>query len=265
MRWSIRSVQLVSRRRFNLLLLCLAGLIALFIPAVSAQPPYRIHLPLVVRPAQNPLLSGEATYYLEADGSGSCLFDPIPGDRMVAAISYLNYGNADYCGAYVEVFGPQGSVIVRIVDMCPDNPGCGLNHLDLSPEAFDRIAPRAWGRVPITWRVISPMLSGPVQFHLKAGSNPWWLAFQVRNHRNPIAQLEYLTPQNQWVQLSRTTYNYFIRQCNCANGETGPFTLRITDIYGNVLTETVQFTTLSRNSNSPGELVNGSGQFPYGP
>jgi expansin (peptidoglycan-binding protein) len=184
---------------------------------------------------------------------------------MVAAISYLNYGNADYCGAYVEVFGPQGSVIVRIVDMCPDNPGCGLNHLDLSPEAFDRIAPRAWGRVPITWRVISPMLSGPVQFHLKAGSNPWWLAFQVRNHRNPIAKLEYLTPQNQWVQLSRTTYNYFIRQCNCANGETGPFTLRITDIYGNVLTETVQFTTLSRNSNSPGELVNGSGQFPYGP
>jgi expansin (peptidoglycan-binding protein) len=109
------------------------------------------------------------------------------------------------------------------------------------------------------------MLSGPVQFHLKAGSNPWWLAFQVRNHRNPIAKLEYLTPQNQWVQLSRTTYNYFIRQCNCANGETGPFTLRITDIYGNVLTEIVQFTTLSRNSNSPGELVNGSGQFPYGP
>ncbi|MBO9374423.1 MAG: hypothetical protein J7459_13825, partial [Chloroflexus sp.] len=60
MRCSTRSVQLISHRRSNLLLLCLAGLIALCIPAVSAQPPYRVHLPLVVRPAQNPLLSGEA-------------------------------------------------------------------------------------------------------------------------------------------------------------------------------------------------------------
>ncbi|MEJ5344977.1 MAG: expansin EXLX1 family cellulose-binding protein [Chloroflexus sp.] len=258
MHWSARRVQIA-------LVICLTGFFWLIATPVFTQPPYRVHLPLVVRPAQNPLLSGEATFYLEADGSGSCLFDPIPGDKMVAAISYLNYGNADYCGAYVEVFGPQGSVVVRIVDMCPDNPGCGQNHLDLSPEAFDRIAPRAWGRVPITWRVISPPLSGPVQFHLKDGSNPWWLAFQVRHHRNPIARMEYRTPQGQWVQLNRTTYNYFIRQCQCANGELGPFTLRITDIYGNVLTETVQFTTLSRSSNSPGELVSGTGQFPYGP
>ncbi|WP_298816559.1 expansin EXLX1 family cellulose-binding protein [Chloroflexus sp.] len=233
--------------------------------SVAAQPPYQVYVPLITRPAQNPLLSGEATYYHEADGSGACLFDPVPGDRMVAAISYLNYGNADYCGAYVEVFGPQGSVVVRIVDMCPDNPGCGLNHLDLSPEAFDRIAPRNWGRVSITWRIISPPLHSPVQFHLKDGSNPWWLAFQVRNHRNPITRLEYLTPQGQWVQLSRATYNYFIRECRCADGESGPFTLRITDLYGNVLTETVQFRTLSPTGLSPGELVQGSGQFPYGP
>ncbi|WP_082908979.1 expansin EXLX1 family cellulose-binding protein [Chloroflexus islandicus] len=250
--------------RYHLWMLLVAMLWLALAPA-TAQSPYRVFVPLVTRAAQNPLFSGEATYYLEADGSGACLFDPIPGDRMVAAISYLNYGNADYCGAYVEVFGPQGSVVVRIVDLCPDNPGCGLNHLDLSPEAFDRIAPRSWGRVPITWRVISPPLSGPVQIHLKAGSNPWWLAFQVRNHRNPIAKLEYRTPQGQWVELARTTYNYFIRQCNCANGELGPFTLRITDIYGNALTETVQFSTLSRTSNSPGELVNASGQFPSGP
>lgn len=251
------------RRSYGWMLL--VALLWLALSPATAQYPYRVLVPLVARSVQNPLFSGEATYYLEADGSGACLFDPIPGDRMVAAISYLNYGNADYCGAYAEIFGPQGSVVVRIVDMCPDHPGCGPNHLDLSPEAFDRIAPRAWGRVPITWRVISPSLSGPVQVHLKDGSNPWWLAFQVRNHRNPVAKLEYRTPQGQWVQLSRTTYNYFIRQCNCAGGEFGPFTLRITDIYGNVLTETVQFTSFSSTSNSPGELVNGIGQFPYGP
>ncbi|MEF3273531.1 MAG: hypothetical protein K6356_03890 [Chloroflexus sp.] len=235
------------------------------VTSTVAQSSHQVYVPLVARPLQNPLLSGEATYYEEADGSGACLFDPIPGDRMVAAISYLNYGNADYCGAYVEVFGPQGRVVVRIVDICPDNPGCGSNHLDLSPEAFDQIAPRAWGRVAITWRIISPSLDAPVQFHLKNGSNPWWLAFQVRNHRNPITKLEYLTPQGQWVQLNRTQYNYFIRECNCVNGELGPFTFRITDLYGNILTETVQFNTLSRATTSPGELVHGSGQFPYGP
>ena len=48
-------------------------------------------------------------------------------------------------------------VIVRIVDLCPE---CDASHLDLSREAFARIADLPQGRVDITWRVASPTCPG---------------------------------------------------------------------------------------------------------
>jgi expansin (peptidoglycan-binding protein) len=233
----------------------------------------RAYLPALTTPGSklNPLHTGEATYYDGANGSGACGFDPIPGDLMVAAITYLDYGNphpdtapqdgpaAVFCGAYVEVSGPNGKVIVRIVDMCPDvydppSYGCAKGHLDLSQEAFAKIAPVALGRVPITWRVISPELGRPISYKIKDGSNQWWTGIQVRYHRNPITKLEYRTANGQWVTMLRMDYNSFIG----TNMGTGPYTLRVTDSYGNVLTD----------SGIPlvpeGEFA-GKKQFPKGP
>ncbi len=72
-----------------------------------------VYLPLVrtpaAPPAQNPLREGRATYY-DATGAGNCSFDPAPNDLMVAAISHEDYGSAAYCGVYVEVYGPEGTV-----------------------------------------------------------------------------------------------------------------------------------------------------------
>jgi expansin (peptidoglycan-binding protein) len=228
----------------------------------------RLFLPAVNTPAaaQNALHSGQATYYFGADGSGNCSFDPTPNNLMVAAISYLDYSDptpAAYCGAYAEVTGPKGTITVRIVDKCPDVPdapvnpstGCAAGHLDLSPSAFDQIADRAAGRVAISWRIVSPALSGPVAYHFKDGSNQWWTAVQVRNHRNPIAKFEYKNAQNQWVSLSRVDYNYFIETSGMGPG---PYSFRITDIYGNTLTDSgiVGGDNVTRS---------GAGQFPKGP
>jgi expansin len=193
---------------------------------VQSQADHLIFLPLIVTPpaAQNPLVRCEATYYWEANGDGNCMFGPSPDNLMVAAIGYLDYGNPDperqpehgpaavYCGAYVEATGPLGSVVVRIVDKCPDvyiapDLGCAEGHLDMSPQAFARIAPIERGRVPITWRVISPELNRPIAYHIKPGSNEWWTAIQVRHHRNPIVRMEYLNASGQWQELLRTDYN----------------------------------------------------------
>lgn len=173
--------------------------------------------------------TGEATYYGEADGGGNCMFPPTPGDVMVAAVADYDYGaDARLCGAVARVQGPYGRIQVRIVDRCPDR-GCRPGHLDLHPEAFAKIAPVEYGRVEITWELVSPPIEGDIAYHFKDGSNPWWVAVQVRNHRNPLAKFEVLR-NGSWVTLPRQEWNYFLAQDGLGRG---PFTFRVTDVFGN--------------------------------
>ncbi|MBE2222691.1 MAG: hypothetical protein IAF02_14175 [Anaerolineae bacterium] len=213
----------------------------------------RAYLPLINKgdPVIGPVYSGEATYYFEADGSGACLFPATPNDLMVAAMNYPQFGNANYCGAYVRVDGRKGSVIVRIVDMCP---GCAFGSLDLSPQAFALIDDIPLGRVPMSWQVVSPNIAGPIRFEFKQGSNQWWTAVQVRNHRNPIAKFEYLKSNGTYETVPRTTYNYFVKP-NPGMGP-GPYTFRVTDVLGN------QIISSGIPHSAPGVEINGSGQFP---
>lgn len=220
-------------------------------PASSS---YSIWLPLVSKsPATSNLLhQGIATYY-NATGDGACTFGVSPQDLMVAALNAPEYNNAAFCGAYVSVTGPKGTVVVRIVDLCPE---CKAGHLDLSQEAFAKIADLPQGLVPITWQVISPDLAGPIAYHFKDGSNQWWTAVQIRNHRNPIAKLEYRDGNGQWVPVPRTSYNYFV-QTDPGMG-LGPFAFRVTDIYGNILSD-------SGIPHIENGTINGAAQFPPGP
>jgi expansin (peptidoglycan-binding protein) len=219
----------------------------------QASGPYALWLPVLrlFHPAANPTYQGEATYY-HATGVGACSFDPSPQDLMVAAMNAAQYDTAALCGAYVQVTGPQGTVTVRIVDLCP---GCKAGDLDLSQEAFSEIANLAQGRVPITWQVVSPELVGPIAYHFMHGSNPWWTAVQIRNHRNPVARLEFRSGDGQWVAVPRTSYNYFV-QGDPGMGP-GPYTFRVTDTYGNTLID-------GGIPHVENGTVNGSSQFPPG-
>jgi expansin len=253
---------MIQTLRICLLALLLAGALG-GAARVYSQPANRSFLPLIAAPdeAQNELRTARATYYVEADGDGYCSFGPTPQDLMVAAISHEDYGSLDptkgpaavYCGAYLEVFGELGSVVVRVVDRCPDAV-CTSGHLDLSPEAFARIAPIEKGIVPITWRLISPDLGRPIAYHVQLGSSRWWTAIQVRHHRNPIVSMEYRDAVGQWRPMMRYDYNYFIAR----DMGLGPFTLRVTDRYGNVLED-------SDIPLIPGRETNGRAQFPKGP
>ena len=213
----------------------------IFLPLVMSAPP----------PPANPIHTGEGTYYSEANGGGNCMFDPTPNDLNVAAMNAVDYNNAAVCGEYVHIWGPKGEVTVRIVDQCPE---CKSGDLDLSPQAFDQIADLPQGRVKISWQLVSPAIAGPIAYHIHKDSNPWWLSVQVRNHRNPVAKFEYRSSGGQWVTVPRQSYNYF----EISNLGTGPFTFRVTDAYGNVLTDSgIPF--------KAGTTFNGSAQFPPGP
>lgn len=216
-----------------------------------------IYLPLVNKagaPAgpSNPTHSGEATYYNEANGEGNCSFDASPQDLMIGALNHVDYADSALCGAFLEVTGPKATITIRVVDQCP---GCPAGDIDLSPQAFAQIAEISAGRVPITWRIVSPAISGPIRYRFKEGSSQWWTAVQIRNHRNPIAKVEYRNSGGQFVVVARESYNYFVEPSGMGPG---PYTFRITDIYGNSLIDTG--ITLA-----VGQEVAGSGQFPVGP
>ncbi len=173
--------------------------------------------------------SGEATFYTFASGGGACLFDPTPNNLMVGAMNGVDYANSQVCGECVSLTGPNGTIVIRIVDLCPE---CPQGDIDLSPLAFSMIADTSLGRVPITWRVIQCEVTGPIQYHFKDGSNQWWTAVQIRNHRHPILSLEYLTSGGTYQSVQRLMYNYFVEPAGMGPG---PYTFRVTDIYSHVL------------------------------
>src|SRR5437660_4858697 len=169
-------------------LLCISGCLKEETAVTQNPPP-----PLPVECAADTVYrTGQATYYDYADGGGNCLFDATPADLMVGAMNTVDYAGSEICGTCLQVIGPLDTIRIRIVDRCP---GCGVGDIDLSPLAFSFIADTSLGRVAIKWRRVECGVSGPIVYHFKDGSNQWCTAVQIRNHRYPVAGVEYLTAQ----------------------------------------------------------------------
>jgi expansin (peptidoglycan-binding protein) len=169
-------------------------------------------------------VSGKATFYA-ATGAGNCSFDTV-STPLVVALGPADYRSGAACGGYLDVTGPKGTVRVKVVDQCPE---CAAGHLDLSREAFTRIANPVDGIVPVTFRTVTdPGLPGPVTVRVKEGSSQYWLALRFDNHGNALTSAE-LKVGNGFQKLQRTDFNYWIDE-NGAGG--GPFTVRLTDATG---------------------------------
>ncbi|HEY0635538.1 MAG TPA: expansin EXLX1 family cellulose-binding protein, partial [Gammaproteobacteria bacterium] len=190
---------------------------------------------------------GEATFY-PATGSGNCSFE-VSDDVMVAALNSRDYATAALCGAYLEVTGPAGTVIVRVTDRCP---GCKAGGLDLSRQAFARIATTQAGRVPVTWQIVAGPVAGPLTYRYMDGSTRYWTAIQVRNHRWPIAALA-IKPggASDWIAVERRAYNYFVYPKPIASG---PLQLRVTALSGATMEDELP-------EPAGGVLVQGAAQF----
>ncbi|WP_405849745.1 expansin EXLX1 family cellulose-binding protein [Streptomyces sp. NBC_01518] len=172
---------------------------------------------------------GVATVYKAGVGDGACSYGP-SSDMMIAAMNTTDYETSRACGAYIRVHAANGaSVTVRITNECP--LPCAPGQLDLSEQAFAKLAPVSTGRLAITWSLLSPDTTGTISIRYKNGSSPYWCAVQAIGHRNPLARLE-VRAGGGWRQLARTDYNYFLSPDGngCGNA------IRLTDIYGQQLT-----------------------------
>lgn len=193
---------------------------------------------------------GEGTFYGGGYEGGCAMLDPVSTDYWVVAMNLEDYNNAQLAGAYIEVTGELGTINMLVTDLLPEGK---KGDLDLYVDAFPLIAPAEKGRVPVSWRII-PLDSAedaPVSFKFKEGSTEFWCGVQVRNHRYPVSKLEYLNSEGEFVELPRRQYNYFESDEMGA----GPFTFRITDIYGQVIIDEDIPLVLD-------EIVEGHSQFP---
>ncbi len=174
-------------------------------------------------PSQPSLPIGQSTdgiiTFYDGDGRGACGYDATNDD--FAAIYTGGWAASAACGTCLEVTGPKGVLVVRVVDQCPD---CDDHHLDLRKTSFAKIAEVADGRVNVKYKAVTCPTSGNLQVQMKDGSNPYWLALQIRNHRRPVTKVEGKR-DGAWVVMPRTDYNYFVAESGLGDG---PIAIRVT-------------------------------------
>ena len=196
--------------------------------------------------------TGFATFYGGGYEGGCAMLDPISReDYWITAMNLPDWNGSRMAGAFLEVTGELGTIQVLVTDLLPEG---AKGDLDLYVDAFPLIAPAEKGKVPVSWKIIplDTAADAPVSYVYKEGSSAFWCGVQVRNHRYPIEKLEYLDAETgEFITLERRNYNFFESREMGA----GPFTFRLTDIYGQVIVdENIPLT--------PNEQQTGHVQFP---
>ncbi|KAK9898926.1 hypothetical protein P389DRAFT_40981 [Cystobasidium minutum MCA 4210] len=94
---------------------------------------------------------GQGTYFQPGEGACGWYAD---SSQHIAALNGQQYGDmgrkSPHCGSWIRIVNRQtgASTKAQVQDACP---GCGYGSLDLSPAAFDDLAPRSQGVVQIEW------------------------------------------------------------------------------------------------------------------
>jgi expansin (peptidoglycan-binding protein) len=192
---------------------------------------------------------GIATYYDYSGSSGVACGYGVTSDTDIAAMDAPEYAGSAACGACFEVAGPKGKVTVRIVDLCPE---CEKGHLDLSAQAFAKIADPVAGRVSVTLSAVACNVTGAMSYEFKDGSSQYWTAIQVRNHRLPVTKVEY-KKNGTFTDMPRADYNYFIDESGVGVQPNG-ITLRITAADGQTVEDSIPDV-------QAGKVVPGKAQF----
>ena len=204
----------------------------------------------------NTTYNGHITYYDLATPLANCSFPTNLLPQYYGAMNEEDYANAAACGACVEITNTQNNskLTVQIVDQCPyqgNEQWCfgGSHHIDLNPPAYQALG--ASDNPAITWRYVSCNHGGNIQYLIEQNSSQYYLAVAIMNHENRLASVE-VQVDGTFRSMTRPAHNEWELTTGAGNG---PFTFRITDINGNVVTDSnVPFTK--------GQPIDGGGQFP---
>jgi hypothetical protein len=157
--------------------------------------------------------------------------------------SSSNFDSAKYCGACAQVSNGGNSVIVTIIDACPENTNapCQQNpngHLDLSVPAFNALGFSVGNPKNTTWKFVPCPVTGNVIVRVKSG-NPNEIFIE-----NGITSITGVSMNG--TQANRQSYGAWHFNNNIPAGAT----LNLTDIAGRMISVQVSSTTQNQNQDT---------------
>ena len=186
------------------------------------------------RPQPGTTYEGQASYYSGPAATGACGLVDVTSDLFVA-INEEQFTESAACGAWLRVTGPDGTVVVPVVDSCPAGEPCGTSpNLDLSEAAFDAVADPTLGVVDVSWEVVDPGDIGDLVVLVDPGASEYYLSIRISNTRAMIDTVELLVGPT-WELMQRQPWNAFT-YVPSASPVYGPLSIRITGQTGEVLT-----------------------------
>jgi hypothetical protein len=182
----------------------------------------------------------------ESGGSSSDSVQNIPTANYFAAIpgrSSSDFNSSGSCGACAQVSNGGKSVIVTVIDECPQNsnPPCASNpngHLDLSVPAFNALGFSVGNPSGTTWKFVPCPVMGNVKVRLKTG-NPNEIFIE-----NEILPIKSVTMGGQ--AAVRQSYGAWHFSANIAVGAT----LDLVDSANRTLSVTVSSTAANQNQDT---------------
>jgi expansin (peptidoglycan-binding protein) len=190
------------------------------------------HSPACAAPPTTSSHTGKATFYDLGGSEGNCSVAP-PADDLYVALGPAEYSAAGACGSYLDVTGPKGKVRVKVFDSCPE---CAAGHLDLSRTAFKKIGNEVDGIIPITYKTVAnPATPGPLSITFVDGTSQYYWAVTIDNQANALKSVSVKNSGGSFKTATHTSYNAWLIN---AGAGSGPFSVKMTDIYGHTATAT---------------------------
>jgi expansin (peptidoglycan-binding protein) len=168
---------------------------------------------------------------------------------MLAGLALKWNGNGSLCDACVRVTTATGkSVTARVVTTGATH---GPNDLDLSQSAFDAIDEGQYPR-SMNWELVECEAGGKLQYQFQTEASASWTSLWVRNARLPVTLLEVKSQaHSDFTPLTRGGDGTLTDEAGFGDGS---FTLRVTAIDGQVISDTIPAIV-------PGGVVSSSAQF----
>ena len=194
---------------------------------------------------------GRATFYDAANPAGGKVaggYDNLSsGDARagITAINNIQWNGSEAAGGFLEVSGPnqrEGAepITVQIADLLYER----ADGLDMSAEAFAKVADPVSGVVNIEYKLVGPgddfqtpygyTIGDGIVVESISGANPWYGAIRLNNHRYPVESVEMLKEGGGTVPLQRGEDNRFV--LTDGSGTYGAQDLLVTDIFGQQVT-----------------------------
>lgn len=184
----------------------------------------------------NQWYEGEGTHYggVAGGAGGHCGIPVAEGDMYHAALNHEQYARSNACGACVRILGPMGTVVLKIVDECPE---CKFGDIDMTTAVFPQLAQMKDGRIKIKWQYVPCSEMNDIKIAFASGSSPYYFKAQFRDFVYPLAKAEYMKQDGSFEILQREAYNYFVKEGGIDEDKSkaGPYTFRLTPLTGNPL------------------------------